>query len=132
MQSDKLDQLLDTYGCLYKFHDQPITFLYNTFHYYEANLRDKSQHKRKLVYTIINAFKDVKPPNWAVTETFLNYCQKNNDDWKSGKTRVARNTVCELILNFRSRLLQAASGTAGGHSVLGIQVSLPDHRLSIQ
>lgn len=79
-----LDQLLDAYGCLYKFHDQPITFLYNTLHYYETILREKPQQKRKLVYTIINAFKDVKPSNWAVTDTFLLYCQRNNDEWKTG------------------------------------------------
>lgn len=80
-----IDPIIEQHGCLYKFHSQPITFLYNTLHYYEANLRKKTNVKRKLVYGIINAFKDIRPRNWAVTETFLNYCQKNNDEeWNVG------------------------------------------------
>lgn len=80
------DTLLNELGCLYKFHDQPITFLYNTLHYYEQNLRKKALLKPKLVYTIINAFKDVRPRNWAVTETFLNCYQKNaEEDWSLGE-----------------------------------------------
>ena len=33
--------------------DRPMTYLYNTLHYYEKKLRDKPAFKKKLVYTII-------------------------------------------------------------------------------
>lgn len=78
--SNFVDTLLDEYGCLYKFHSYPITFLYNTLHYYETNLKGKTKLKKKLVFTIINAFKDYRPKNWAISEPFMNYCQKNNDE----------------------------------------------------
>ena len=48
-----LETLIDHVGVLYKFHDRPITYLYNTYHFYEATLRDKILLKRKLVSNII-------------------------------------------------------------------------------
>ena len=30
-----LETLFDHLGCLYKFHHRPMTYLYNTLHYYE-------------------------------------------------------------------------------------------------
>ena len=48
-----LETLIDHVGVLYKFHDRPISDLYNTFHFYEATLRDKILLKRKLVSNII-------------------------------------------------------------------------------
>lgn len=69
-----LEVLLDHLGLLYKFSDRPITYLYNTLHFYERQLRDKCSLKRKLVGTIINSLKDVRPLNWALTEPFqMNY-----------------------------------------------------------
>nr|XP_027200115.1 mediator of RNA polymerase II transcription subunit 23-like [Dermatophagoides pteronyssinus] len=83
--SNFVDTLLNEYGCLYKFHSYPITFLYNTLHYYEINLKEKTKLKKKLVFTIINAFKDFRPKNWSISEPFMNYCQKNNDEeWNPG------------------------------------------------
>ena len=37
-----LETLFDHLGCLYKFHQRPMTYLYNTLHYYEDRLRDRS------------------------------------------------------------------------------------------
>lgn len=42
-----LEILLEHLGCLYKFHDRPVTYLYNTLHYYESKLRDRPPLKRK-------------------------------------------------------------------------------------
>ena len=39
-------------GVLYKFHDHPMTYLYNTLHYYERKVRDKISLKRKLISSI--------------------------------------------------------------------------------
>ncbi len=36
--------------------DRPVTYLYNTLHYYERKLRDKPALKRKLVQAIIGRF----------------------------------------------------------------------------
>lgn len=68
-----LEFLLDHLGCLYKFHDRPITYLYNTLHYYEVKLRDKPLIKKKLVATIVGSLHEVHPPNWALSEPYRNY-----------------------------------------------------------
>ena len=75
-----IEKILDKLGCLYKFHDRPVTYLYNTLHYYEQKLKDKPQLKRKLVHSVIGAFKDVRPSNWAMSETYLAYMAKGSDD----------------------------------------------------
>uniref|UniRef100_A0A1B0C838 Mediator of RNA polymerase II transcription subunit 23 n=2 Tax=Lutzomyia longipalpis TaxID=7200 RepID=A0A1B0C838_LUTLO len=77
--------ILDHLGCLYKFHDRPITYLYNTLHYYERKLKDNASIKRTLVGAVIGSLKDVRPANWALTEHFQLYLQKSESDanqWK--------------------------------------------------
>jgi len=51
-----LETLIDHVGVLYKYHDRPITYLYNTYHFFEATLRDKILLKRKLVSNIVGEF----------------------------------------------------------------------------
>lgn len=75
-----IERILGKMGCLYKFHDRPVTYLYNTLHYYEQKLKDKPQLKRTLVQSVIGAFKDVRPSNWAMSEAYLNYMNKPADD----------------------------------------------------
>ena len=48
-----LETLIDHVGVLYKFHDRPITYLYNTLHFYESTVRDKFSLKKKLVSSIV-------------------------------------------------------------------------------
>lgn len=72
------DAILEHLGCLYKFHDRPVTFLYNTLHYYERKLRDVPVLKKKLVTAVIGSFKDVRPQNWALTEAFQAYLLQEN------------------------------------------------------
>lgn len=64
-----LESLLKSLGLLYKFHDRPITYLYNTLHYYEHKLRDRPSLKRKLVGAVI--LSQEKEKNWALTEQYL-------------------------------------------------------------
>lgn len=52
-----LEVLLDNIGCLYKFHERPITYLYNTLFYYEQKLRDRPLLKRKLVIKFFTFYK---------------------------------------------------------------------------
>ena len=75
-----LDSLLDKFGPLYKFHDRPLTYLYNTLHYYESKLKDRPQLKRKLVSSIIGSLKDIKPVSWALSDVYLHYSRKPPDD----------------------------------------------------
>ena len=42
---------------LYKFHQKPITFLYNTLHYFERRIRENPNLKKKLIYSITGALK---------------------------------------------------------------------------
>jgi len=81
-----VDTLVDQHACLFKFHNQPVTYIYNTLYYYENILKKRTSLKRKLVLTLVNAFKDIRPRNWVFTDTFLNYCQKNvEEEWNVGK-----------------------------------------------
>ncbi|KAJ8970204.1 hypothetical protein NQ314_001351 [Rhamnusium bicolor] len=53
-----LEILLEHLGCLYKFHDRPVTYLYNTLHYYETKLRDRPPLKRRLVASVLGNLKE--------------------------------------------------------------------------
>ncbi|MEQ2188391.1 Mediator of RNA polymerase II transcription subunit 23, partial [Goodea atripinnis] len=58
--SKSLETLLDHLGGLYKCllcADRPVTYLYNTLHYYERHLRDRTNLKRKLVHAIMSSLK---------------------------------------------------------------------------
>ncbi|XP_044532921.1 mediator of RNA polymerase II transcription subunit 23 isoform X6 [Gracilinanus agilis] len=69
--SKSLETLLDHLGGLYKFHDRPVTYLYNTLHYYERHLRERPTLKRKLVHAIIGSLKDNRPQGWCLSDTYL-------------------------------------------------------------
>lgn len=51
--------------------DRPVTYLYNTLHYYEMHLRDRPHLKRKLVHAIIGSLKDNRPQGWCLSDTYL-------------------------------------------------------------
>lgn len=65
----RLEMVLEQLGALYKFHDHPITYLYNTLHYYETRLRESPKLKRQLVAAVVG--NSVKPAGWALTEEYL-------------------------------------------------------------
>ena len=44
-------------GCLFKFHDKPITYLYNTFFYYESSLRGRRELRQLIVMLVHQALK---------------------------------------------------------------------------
>ncbi|OQR66851.1 mediator of RNA polymerase II transcription subunit 23-like [Tropilaelaps mercedesae] len=50
--SVSVESMLDHLGVLYRFHDRPLTYLYNTLHYYESKLRDRFGLRIKLVSAI--------------------------------------------------------------------------------
>ncbi|KAK2720548.1 hypothetical protein QYM36_004432, partial [Artemia franciscana] len=68
-----LDSILDHLGGLYKFHDRPISYLYQSLHYYDKKLSDRLPLKRRIASFIFQALKDVRPKNWCFTEAFQQY-----------------------------------------------------------
>uniref|UniRef100_A0A1B0G5Z9 Mediator of RNA polymerase II transcription subunit 23 n=1 Tax=Glossina morsitans morsitans TaxID=37546 RepID=A0A1B0G5Z9_GLOMM len=48
-----LEVILDHLSILYKFYDPPITYLYNTLHFYERMLKDRPSLKTKLVLLLV-------------------------------------------------------------------------------
>ncbi|XP_033644723.1 mediator of RNA polymerase II transcription subunit 23-like [Asterias rubens] len=103
--SKSLEILLDHLGGLYKFHDHPVTYLFNTLHYYEKKLRDRPQLKRKLIGAIILAQKSIKPAGWCLTPPYLEYINKPGEDvtWDPD-----HDYYCKLI----GRLVDTVSGKA--------------------
>ncbi|XP_008216793.1 mediator of RNA polymerase II transcription subunit 23 isoform X2 [Nasonia vitripennis] len=75
-----LEVLLEHLGCLYRFHDRPVTYLYNTLHYYERQLRDKPILKRRLVIAILGSLRETKTPGWALSDAYQRYIARAPDD----------------------------------------------------
>ncbi|KAF7988683.1 hypothetical protein HCN44_001256 [Aphidius gifuensis] len=75
-----LEILLEHLGCLYKFHDRPVTYLYNTLHYYERKLCDRPQLKRRLVAAVLGSLREIRAPAWALSEPFLHYMARSPDE----------------------------------------------------
>ena len=63
-----LETILKSVGSLYKFHHQPITFLYQTLYCYPQL---SAQRKRNLAVTIVQAFEQSRPRFWALSEKYL-------------------------------------------------------------
>jgi mediator of RNA polymerase II transcription subunit 23 len=60
--------------------DRPVTYLYNTLHYYERKLRDKPILKRRLVTAILGSLRETKTPGWALSEAYQRYIARSADD----------------------------------------------------
>lgn len=56
--------------------DRPITYLYNTLHFYERKLRERPPLKKRLVAAVTGSLAEMRPENWALTAEYqLNYIQ---------------------------------------------------------
>lgn len=64
------------------FIDRPVTYLYNTLHYYERKLRDQHFLKRRLVTAILGSLKEIRAPGWALSEAYQRYTARPTDDVK--------------------------------------------------
>ncbi|KAJ0060887.1 hypothetical protein NL108_001747, partial [Boleophthalmus pectinirostris] len=103
--SKSLETLLDHLGGLYKFHDRPVTYLYNTLHYYERHLRDRTNLKRKLVHAIMSSLKDNRTPGWCLSETYLKFGMNPREDnvWIPDDTyycKLIGRLTCEILNSF--------------------------------
>ncbi|XP_033121340.1 mediator of RNA polymerase II transcription subunit 23-like [Anneissia japonica] len=100
--SKSLETLLDHLGSLYKFHDRPITYLYNTLHYYEKKVKDRPLMKKKLVGSITGSLKDIRPQGWCLTKEFTEYLGRPGDEsWVPTQ---------EYYHNLLARLVDTISG----------------------
>lgn len=63
--------------------DRPITYLFNTLHFYEKMLRDRKSLKKKLVSLVIGSLDGVRPKFWALSEQYL---QNTDISWNPDLT----------------------------------------------
>ena len=105
-----VETLLERFGCLYKFHERPITYLYNTLHFYEQKLKDRPQVKKKLVASVIGAFKDVRPANWAMSEPYITYMQRQQEESSNGSGNGSWNPDLDYYIKLLGRLVDTLNG----------------------
>ena len=98
-----LDNILEQLGMLYKFHDRPITYLYNTLHYYEEKVRESTTVKKQLVHAVVMSQHEVKPKGWALTEEFIEYLSSPADDTWSPPRSYYTNLVKRLVHTFQGK-----------------------------
>lgn len=55
--------------------DRPVTYLYNTLHYYERKLQDRPQLTRRLVNAILSSFCESRSPGWSLSDQYVQYMQ---------------------------------------------------------
>lgn len=65
------------------FVDRPVTYLYNTLHYYERKLQDRPPLKKRLVNAILNSFCESRSPGWSLSEKYMEYMRsaEENSTW---------------------------------------------------
>uniref|UniRef100_A0A2K6G3J2 Mediator of RNA polymerase II transcription subunit 23 n=1 Tax=Propithecus coquereli TaxID=379532 RepID=A0A2K6G3J2_PROCO len=128
--SKSLETLLDHLGGLYKFHDRPVTYLYNTLHYYEMHLRERKFLKRKLVHAIIGSLKDNRPQGWCLSDTYLKNAMNAREEnpWVPDDTYYCR-LIGRLFPNPAAHALHvtcvelmalAVSGNEVGNALLNV------------
>ncbi|XP_015604323.1 mediator of RNA polymerase II transcription subunit 23 isoform X1 [Cephus cinctus] len=104
--SKSLEILLEHLGCLYKFHDRPVTYLYNTLHYYERKLRDRPPLKRRLVSAVLGSLREIRAPGWALSEAYQVYMARSTDD------SVTWVPELDYYVRLVQRIVETMSGTA--------------------
>ena len=78
--------------------DRPITYLYNTFHYYERKLREQPSLKRKLVQTVLGAQKENRPQGWCLSEMY--HTARKEGNWTPDDSY-----YCKLIARLVDNIL---------------------------
>lgn len=63
----------------FHFSDRPVTYLYNTLHYYERKLRDRPSLKRRLVSAVLGSLREIRAPGWALSEAYQIYMTRSTD-----------------------------------------------------
>lgn len=79
--SNLAEKILESLGILYKFHDHPITYVYNTLHYYHKILSQRAGLKRRLVHSVMHAYQDIRPGNWFLSEDYQQFIKSDSLEW---------------------------------------------------
>ena len=111
--SKSLETLIDHMGVLYKFHDRPISYLYNTLHYYENRVRDRPMLKKKLISNIVGALKEVRPAGWCLTDQYNEYLAHDGTDWKPETPD--KKGIAEPGLDYYVQLVGRFAKSVGGN-----------------
>ncbi|XP_047129297.1 mediator of RNA polymerase II transcription subunit 23 isoform X1 [Hydra vulgaris] len=78
-QWNTLDHILKEYSPLFKFLEQPITYLYNTLHYYEKKLKENAIIKRKLMLSICTSSGNLL--DGIFSTEIIEFINKESDTW---------------------------------------------------
>ena len=111
--NNSLESLLNNLGCLYKFHDRPVTYMYNTLHYYEVNLRGRPVLKQRLVFAVLGSHQEKKNPNMGLSEEYQNEYKKIPN---MGTSEELQNAIEKWTpeLDYYMRLIQRMCDTMSG------------------
>ncbi|KAL1517084.1 hypothetical protein ABEB36_000893 [Hypothenemus hampei] len=105
-----LEILLDHLGCLYKFHNRPIGYLYDTLHFYYENLRECFILKKRLAYAILQHFmEDLLLP-------FNKYVSEPIDNTQSTHPMINWVPEIEYYIGMVRRLVNVINGTESNFS----------------
>ncbi len=67
---------------IFVFSDRPVTYVYNTLHYYERKLQDSAPLKRRLVSAILTSFCESRSPGWSLSDKYIEYMTSgDNSPW---------------------------------------------------
>lgn len=61
--------------------DRPVTYLYNTLHYYELKVRERTSLKRRLVFAVLGSLQDSKVTGFGLSEPYQKYMQGPTESW---------------------------------------------------
>lgn len=61
--------------------DRPVTYLYNTLHYYERMLRNRLPLKKRLVSVVLGSLRDSRVPGLTLTDTYQEYMTNDTVAW---------------------------------------------------
>jgi mediator of RNA polymerase II transcription subunit 23 len=126
-----LEILLEHLGCLYKFHDRPVTYLYNTLHYYETRLRDRppleeetgrggvgnaQRESLRALSALLGARtrRNVDPRTGLLHTTGQKSCRHPRGRFRQLNDRLAIQRVSERWRPYLVHYLRGADGAVGG------------------
>ncbi|XP_055329709.1 mediator of RNA polymerase II transcription subunit 23-like isoform X2 [Paramacrobiotus metropolitanus] len=70
-QLQHFESFLDNIGKIFRYHDHPVNFIWQTLHFYDHHLKDVYNVRRKLIRTILGAKAEYHMPNFYLTR----YCE---------------------------------------------------------
>ncbi|OWA51923.1 Mediator of RNA polymerase II transcription subunit 23 [Hypsibius exemplaris] len=76
----QFETVLELCGKIFSFHDRPVTFLWQTFHFYDNLLKDNLAIRRKLMKAVVGFKAEHYPPNFYFTAQYEAYLTATTPD----------------------------------------------------